>query len=210
MHSYLSAKAQPFATANYPIFLAEIASTFNEALLLDYMLKNAKSADKKLFYLGSALENLRTTYFRQAMFAEFELAIHEKAEKGEPLTGGTLTAIYADLLRRYYGADDGRIEIADSWTLEWAYVPHFYYNFYVFQYATSIAASSLLAQDVLDKKRGAVDRYLGLLSAGGSNDPYVLAKNAGVDLATPAPYQALAARMTAIMDQIDAIRAAKK
>lgn len=210
MHSYLATRAQPFQTADYSIFLAEVASTFNEALLLDYMLKNAKSDDEKLFYLGSALENLRKTYYRQAMFAEFELAIHEKVEQGEPLTGSVLTALYGDLLRRYYGADQGLIEIKAPWTIEWAYIPHFYYNFYVYQYSTSIAASALLAQDVLDKKKGAVDRYLKLLSAGGSDDPYVLLKEAGVDLGTAEPYRALAQRMNRIMDQIEAIRAKRR
>lgn len=210
MHSYLAAKAQPFQTVNYATFLAEIASTFNEALLLDYMVKNAKTDDEKLYYLGFALEGLRTTYFRQAMFAEYELAIHEQVEKGEPLTGGTLTDSYSNLVRRYYGHDQGVVRVDDAWTREWAYIPHFYYNFYVFQYATSIAASSLLAQDVLDGKKGAVDRYLKLLSAGGSNDPYVLLKDAGVDLATPEPYRALATRMNGIMDQIEALRAKQK
>lgn len=203
MHSHLAMANQPYANAEYSTFLAEIASTFNEALLLDYMLAHAKTDDEKLFYLGSALESLRTTYFRQAMFAEFELAIHEKVEAGEPLTGGTLTAIYADLVRKYQGT----VEVDDVWTREWAFIPHFYYDFYVFQYATSLAASSLLSQDVLTKKKGASERYLGLLKAGGSDDPYVLLKNAGVDLASPEPYRAVAARMNGIMDQIEAIRA---
>lgn len=207
MHSHLAMSSQPFPLANYATFLAEIASTFNEALLLDYMLDQAKTDDEKLFYLGSALDGLRTTFFRQAMFAEFELAMHEKVEKGEPLTGGTLTAMYADIVRRYHGSAEGIVTVDDTWTHEWGFVPHFYYDFYVFQYATSIAASSLLAEDVLDKKKGAADRYLGLLKAGGSDDPYVLLKNAGVDLASPEPYRAVAARMNAIMDQIEAIRA---
>lgn len=207
MHSYLAMSTQPYPTAGYSTFLAEIASTFNEALLLDYHLANAKTDEEKLFYLGSALEQLRTTFFRQAMFGEFELAIHEKAEKGEPLTGGTFTTMYADLVRRYHGQDKGIVTIDDVWTHEWQFIPHFYYDFYVYQYATSLAASSLLADEVLHKKKGAVERYLGLLEAGGSDDPYKLLKNAGVDLASPEPYQAVAARMESIMDQIEAIRA---
>ncbi|MEQ1501043.1 MAG: oligoendopeptidase F [Myxococcota bacterium] len=207
MHSHLAMGAQPYPTAAYATFLAEIASTFNEALLLDLVVSKAKTDDEKLFYLGSALEGLRTTFFRQAMFAEFELAIHEKAEHGEPLTGGTLTAMYADLVRRYHGQSEGVVTVDDVWTHEWEFIPHFYYDFYVFQYATSIAASAQLSDAVLRKDKGATERYLTMLKAGGSDDPYTLLKTAGVDLASPEPYRALAARMNAIMDQIDAIRA---
>ena len=210
IHSSLAMEAQPYPTADYSTFTAEIASTFNEALLLDHMLKNAKTDDERLFFLGSALENLRTTYFRQAMFGEFELQIHERVEKGEPVTGGILTEMYADLVREYYGHDQGFATVDDVWTHEWEFIPHFYYNFYVYQYATSLAASSLLSQSVLDKEKGSVERYLTLLKAGGSNDPYLLLKDAGVDLATPEPYRAVAARMNAIMDQIEAIRAKQK
>ncbi|MCB9684803.1 MAG: oligoendopeptidase F family protein [Alphaproteobacteria bacterium] len=207
MHSHLASEAQPYPTASYPTFLAEVASTFDEALLLDHVLKHAKTDDERLFYLGSALEQLRGTFFRQAMFAEFELAIHEKVEAGEPLTGAEATRIYAELVRRYHG-DAARID--DVWTTEWATIPHFYYDFYVFQYATSVAASALLADDVLSGKKGAADRFLGLLRAGGNGDAYLLLKDAGVDLATPAPYDALAARMDAIMDRIEAIRAKQR
>lgn len=205
IHSFLSSTAQPYANADYAIFLAEIASTFNEALLLDYMLGKTKSDEERLFYLGSALENLRQTFFRQAMFAEFELTIHEEVEKGEALSGKRLTDIYGDILKRYHGDAKGVLKIDDAYSVEWAYIPHFYYNFYVFQYATSIAASSLLAADVLAKKPGAVDRYLGLLKAGGSDYPYELLKEAGVDLAGEAPYQALFNEMNRIMDEIEAI-----
>ncbi len=209
MHSALSAKAQPYAKADYATFTAEIASTFAEALLVDHMLKNAKDDEERLFYLGSALEGLRTTYFRQAQLAEFELAIHTAVEKGQPLTADTLDASYLDILQRYYGEKDGVTKIDPALAVEWAYIPHFYYNYYVYQYATSIAASSLLAEDVLTKKPGAVDRYLNLLKAGGSDDPYVLLQKAGVDMATPAPYDAIARRMDKLMDQIEAIEAKK-
>lgn len=206
-HSALASKAQPYAKSDYATFTAEIASTFAEALLLDHMLKQAKTDEERLFLLGNALEGLRGTYFRQAQFAEFELAIHTQVEKGEPLTGQSLSATYLDILERYYGHDQGVTRIDEAYAIEWAYVPHFYYNFYVYQYATSIAASSLLAEDVLAGKPGAVDRYLDLLRAGGSDDPYVLLKKAGVDMATPAPYDALARRMDGIMDEIEAILA---
>ncbi len=205
MHSYLANKAQPLPLANYSIFVAEVASTFNEGLLLDHVLKNAASDEEKLFYLGSALEGLRTTFFRQTMFAEFELEIHTLVEKGEALSGKRLTQIYGDILKRYHGHDKKVMVIDDAYTLEWAYVPHFYYNYYVFKYATSLAAASLFVEDVLQKKEGATERYLNVLKAGGSKYPYELLKEAGVDLATPAPYEALMARMNRIMDQIEEI-----
>lgn len=210
MHSYLANRAQPFVTADYATFVAEIASTFNEAMLLERMLKAAKSDDERLYYLGVALEGLRGTFFRQAMFAEFERDIHARADRGEPLTGAELSKTYCDLLKRYHGSAQGVVAIDDVDCVEWAYIPHFYNSFYVYQYATSIAASSLFAQRVLDKQPGALDRYLTLLRSGGSGDPYELVRNAGVDLATPAPYQALVGRMNRIMDEIEAILARRK
>jgi oligoendopeptidase F len=212
MHSLLANHSQPFPTADYSIFVAEIASTLNENLLLEHMLKVAQNDEEKLYYLGSALEGLRGTFFRQAMFAEFELAIHEKVEKGGSLSGQQLTKIYGDLLRRYHGHDQGVMRIPDEYAVEWAYIPHFYMNFYVYQYATSLAASTQLAREVMDGKPGAKERYLGLLKSGGSRYPYELLKDAGVDLASPAPYQALAAQMNWAMDEIEKIvarRAAK-
>jgi oligoendopeptidase F len=207
MHSHLANRAQPFVTAGYATFTAEIASTFNEALLQDRMLKSAKTDDERLFYLGSALEGLRGTFFRQAMFAEFERNVHARTDRGEPLTGEALTQTYCDILKRYHGADKGVVAIDDAYCTEWAYIPHFYNSFYVYQYATSIAASQQFARAVAAGDKAALERYLGLLKAGGSGDPYELVKRAGVDLATPAPYQALVARMNTIMDEIEAILA---
>jgi len=205
MHSYLANAAQPYPTADYSIFVAEVASTFNEALLLDHVLETATNDTERLYYLGSALEGLRGTFFRQAMFAEFELKIHELVERGEALSGQRFSEIYGDLLRRYHGDAQGIVKIDDAYTVEWAFIPHFYYDFYVYQYATSIAASSLFAQEVLDGEPGARERFLGVLTAGGSRYPYELLKDAGVDLATPAPYEALVKRMNTIMDEIEAI-----
>ncbi|MBI4915218.1 MAG: oligoendopeptidase F [Acidobacteria bacterium] len=210
MHSSLANAAQPYPTADYSIFVAEVASTFNEALLLKKMLGEAKTDDERLYLLGSYLEGLRGTFFRQAMFAEFELAIHEAAERGEALTGEKLSAMYGELLRRYHGHDAGVVRIDDAYTVEWAYIPHFYYNFYVYQYATSLAASTQLAREVIDGKPGARERYLGLLKAGGSRYPYELLKEAGVDLASPAPYRALEAQMNWAMDEIEKLVATKK
>ena len=205
MHSVLANKAQPSIYAPYSIFVAEIASTTNEALLLDHQLKVAKDDDERLLYLGAALEGLRGTFFRQAMFAEFEAAIHGKVDQGESLTGEQMTAIYAGILKRYHGEAQGVMKIDPAYALEWAYVPHFYHGFYVFQYATSIAAAQAFSQRIVAKEPGALQAYLKMLGSGGSSDPYELVKAAGVDLATPQPYQALVARMNAIMDQIEAI-----
>ena len=211
MHTYLANKAQPFVTSDYAIFIGEIASTFNEELLLQHVLETAKSDDQRLYYLGSALEQLRATFFRQAMFAEFERNVHARVDKGEPLSGEAFTKTYCDILKRYHGASDGVVAIDDAYCVEWAYVSHFFsLPFYVYQYATSIAASSLFAKRVLEKQPGALDRYLNLLKAGGSNHPYDLVKAAGVDLATPEPYQALFARMNAIMDEIEVILSRQK
>jgi oligoendopeptidase F len=207
MHSYFSNAAQPFINADYATFVAEIASTFNEALLLEEMLKRARSDEERLFYLGSALESLRATFFRQAMFAEFEREVHARVDRGESLSGKRLSEIYGEILRRYHGEREGVVKIDDLYTVEWAYIPHFYRSFYVFQYATSIAASSLLADSVLKGEPAARDRYLKLISAGASDYPYELVKAAGVDLASPAPYRAVIARMDRIMDAIDAIEA---
>ncbi|MCG6963125.1 MAG: oligoendopeptidase F [Acidobacteria bacterium] len=207
MHSQLANTAQPYPTADYSIFVAEVASTFNEALLLEHMLSTAAHDDERLYYLGSALEGLRGTFFRQTMFAEFELEIHRLVERGEALSGERFSDIYGRLLRRYHGHEEGVLRIDDAYTVEWAYIPHFYSGFYVYQYATSIAAASLLAAEVLEGRTGARARYLGLLEAGGSDYPYELLKRAGVDLADGAPYESLIQRMNGIMDEIEAILA---
>ena len=210
MHSYLSNKAQPFATARYAIFVAEIASTTNEGLLLEHVLKTAKNDEERLLSLGSALEGLRGAFFRQAMFAEFEQRVHGMVDTGQSLTGEQLTKIYGEILRRYHGEAQGVVKIDDLYAIEWAFIPHFYNAFYVYQYATSIAAGSLFADAILAGKPGARERYLKLISSGGSDYPYELVKAAGVDLATREPYDALAARMNRIMDEIEAILARTK
>lgn len=206
VHSALSTEAQPYPTADYATFIAEIASTFAEALLLDHLLQEVESDEERLFYLGYELEKLRGTYFRQAMFGEFELALHERVEADQPLTGSAISEIYLDILRRYHGHGQGVTTIDESYGKEWAYVHHFFhYDFYVFQYATSLAASSMLVEPVLQEEEGAIERYLELLRAGGSDDPYELLKRAGVDMATTEPYEALDRRMNAIMDEMEQI-----
>ena len=210
MHSYLTNRNQPYVNSDYATFVAEIASTFDEELLLEHMLKVAQNDDDRLYYLGSALEGLRGTFFRQAMFAEFERKTHARVDAGEALTGASFTKQYCDILKRYHGDAQGVVKIDDNDCVEWEFIPHFFYNFYVYQYATSIAASSLFAQRVLAHEPGAVDKYLALLKSGGSDYPYDLVKKAGVDLATPQPYEAIVARMNAIMDQIEKILAKKR
>ncbi len=146
MHSYLSNKNQPYPTSQYSIFVAEVASTFNEALLIDHMLKTTNDDGVRLSMLGSYLDNMKGTVFRQTQFAEFELRIHEMAEKGQSLTGDELDKLYLDITRKYYGHDKGVCVVDDNVKAEWANVPHFYYNFYVFQYATSFTASAALSE----------------------------------------------------------------
>jgi oligoendopeptidase F len=210
LHSHLSNTHQPFVTSQYATFIAEIASTFNEQLLLDYMLKVARNDDERLFYLGSALEDMRATYFRQAMFAEFERNVHKRVDAGEALTGEAMSKTYCEILRRYHGEAQGVLKVDDGYCDEWQFIPHFYYNYYVYQYATSIAASSLFAQRVVGKQPGALDKYLTMLKSGSSDYPYELVKTAGVDLASPEPYKAIAARMNSIMDEIEKILAKQK
>lgn len=203
MHSYYSNKTQPFATASYPIFVAEVASTFNEALLIDYMLKSIKDEAIKLSLLGNYLEGIKSTVFRQTQFAEFELRAHEMLEKGEALTGDTLDALYAGITRKYYGHDAGVTIVDDYIAHEWAYIPHFYRTYYVFQYATSFTASSALAEKVLAGEAGALERYLTFLGAGGSKYPITLLQQAGVDMTTDEPLELTMKKMNRVMDEID-------
>ena len=205
MHSYFSNKVQPYPTAGYSIFVAEVASTLNEALLIDKTLKEIKDDDVRLSLLMSYLDGLKGTVFRQTQFAEFELRIHEKAEKGEPLTGDNLTELYGEILKKYYGHDKGICQIDDLVQVEWAYIPHFYYNFYVYQYATSFTASTALAERIINKEKGAVDNVLAFLSAGGSDYPIEILKKAGVDMTTADPFTKTMQAMNRTMDEIDKI-----
>lgn len=205
MHSYYSNKNQPYPTADYSTFVAEVASTFNEALLIKKMLKEINDKDTRLSLLMSYLDGIKSTVFRQTQFAEFELLIHEKAERGEPLTGDVLSQIYGDILKKYYGHDKGICHIDDLYTVEWAYVPHFYYNFYIYQYATSFTASTALSEKILNKEQGALEKYIEFLSAGGSDYPINILKEAGVDMTRPEPFQKTIAVMNRTMDEIEAI-----
>lgn len=205
MQSYYSNKTQPFPLADYPIFTAEVASTFNEDLLNNYMVSKITDDNVKLSLMMSRLDGFKGTLFRQTQFAEFELAIHEKVEAGEPLTSDVLNRIYGDILRKYYGHDKGVCLIDDLYSVEWSYIPHFYYNFYVYQYATSFTASSALAEKVLSNEKGALEKYLQFISAGGSDYPIELLKKAGVDMTSSEPFDKAIASMNHIMDEIEAI-----
>jgi oligoendopeptidase F len=205
MHSFLTNRAQPYALSNYSIFVAEVASTFNEALLLNHMLETEIRDDVRLSLLCNYLDNARSTVFRQVQFAEFELKIHETAEAGTALTGDLLDSIYEAIAREYYGHSRGICTVDDEIRSEWAYIPHFYYNFYVYQYATSYTASSALSEKVISGDPGSVPAYLDLLSSGGSNYPIELLKRVGVDMTTPKPLEATICRMNHIMDQIEKI-----
>jgi oligoendopeptidase F len=214
MHSYLSAKQQPYATANYSIFVAEVASTLNENLLFHHVLDRTEDDRARLFLLASYLDTMRTTLFRQTLFAEFELRIHEAVERGEPLTGEGLSKLYLELLRKYYGHDHGIVNVAESYGAEWAYIPHFYSNFYVYQYATSLIGGMMLAENIIGNDavksgRAAQGResYLQLLKAGSSKYPVDLLKDAGVDMTTSQPFEAAMREMNRIMDEIERIYA---
>jgi oligoendopeptidase F len=202
MHSLLANKAQPFETSNYATFIAEIASTLNEQLLAEHMFRNARTRDEKLFYLDRVCELIRGTFFRQAMFGEFELSIHEAAEKGEPISGQRLTAMYLALLRKYHSPT---MHVADNYGIEWAYIPHFYMNFYVFQYATSVSASAWFADQIATGGAKARDTYLNVLRAGGSDYPVDILKRAGLDMTTPAPYRACVAKLARTVDRMEAL-----
>lgn len=205
MHSYLSNTTQPYPLADYSIFVAEVASTFNEALLFDSIMKEITDEETRLSMLMAYLDGIKGTVFRQTQFAEFELRIHELAEKDKPLTGDVLTEIYGEILRKYYGHDKGKTEIEDHVTVEWAFVPHFYYNYYVYQYATSFTASTALAEKVIGGEDGAVERVLRFLSAGGSKYPIELLKAAGVDMTVSEPFDRTIAAMNRTMDEIERI-----
>jgi oligoendopeptidase F len=205
VHTLLANRAQPYEKANYPTFIAESASIANEMLLNDYMIAHARTRAEKLYYLGAGLESIRTTYFRQVMFAEFELRIHREVEQGRALSGARLSDLYCEVVRRYYGEAEGVMKIDPAYCVEWAWVPHFYYDFYVWQYATSMAGAAQFTDAILGEGEAARTRFLDVLRAGGSEYPYQLYLKAGIDMASPAPYRALVARMNRLMDEIEAL-----
>ena len=179
MHSYYSKNNQPYLYSGYKIFVAEVASTLNELLLINYLLKNASSKEEKIYLLNYYLEQFRTTVYRQTMFAEFEKICHGKVENGEPLTAEDFNNIYYDLNKKYYGESS---EVNEDIALEWARIPHFYSNFYVYKYATGFSAASALSKQILEEGDSAVDRYKEFLKSGGSEFPLDQLRKAGVDM----------------------------
>lgn len=184
IHSWLSDEALPYRDAQYTIFLAEVASTLNEALLMDHLLKTTEDPQEKLYLLAYYADQFRTTVFRQTMFAEFEMIIHEKAENGEALTPQLLNEIYYQLNQKYHGDE---MVVDQDIEMEWARIPHFYTSFYVYKYATGFSAATSFSKQILDEGEPAVERYLGFLKSGGSDYSIEILKKAGVDMSTPEP-----------------------
>ncbi len=206
MHSYFSNKHQPYPTSGYTIFVAEIASTMNESFLNKYMVNKAKTDEEKLFLLGSYLELLRTTIFRQTSFAEFEWEIHKLIEAGQPLTGEELSKIYFELVKKYYGHDAGHCVVDPYIAYEWAYIPHFLnYTYYVYQYSTSLIYAIAFSEKVLNEGQSAIENYYKILKGGSSKYPVDLIKEAGIDPLSPEPFELAMKKMNDIMDEIEKI-----
>ena len=205
MHSHFSSQAQPFPTSGYTTFLAEIASTFNEHLLMHYLLKSEKDDLFKLYLLDSYLDGFRGTLFRQTLFAEFELAMHQRVEQGQSLTADWLDQKYLELTRQYYGHDKGVCQVDDYIQVEWDRISHFYLDYYVFQYSTGIIASLALSDSVARGDKKAQAGYLEVLKAGGSDYPLNILKKAGVDMTQPAPYVQALKRFDQLVGEMEKI-----
>jgi oligoendopeptidase F len=205
MHSYLSDETQPYREAQYTIFLAEVASTLNEALLMDHLLKRTTDLHEKLYLLTYYADQFRTTVFRQTMFAEFELLIHTKAEQGEALTPQLLSEIYYALNKKYYGPS---MVVDQAIEMEWARIPHFYTSFYVYKYATGFSAATSFCKQILDEGPIAVERYLGFLKSGGSDFSINILAKAGVDMSSPKPIEQAMSVFEDVLNQLEATVAA--
>ncbi len=200
MHSFYTGTSQPYIYANYSIFLAEVASTFNESLLLEYLLEQSRSKEEKLFLYEKYLNNVTTTFYRQTMFAEYESEIHRQVEAGASLTANDFRNLYKNLYQKYWG-NEMFVDVEEEYT--WARIPHFYYNFYVYQYATGFAASELLVQKVKNEGETAVKKYLGFLNSGSSKYSLDILKDAGVDMTSSEPIFATINKMSFILDEIE-------
>jgi len=198
IHSYFSNKTQPYAKADYKIFVAEVASTVNEVLLVNYLIKNAKDDKLKKYLLSYLLEMIRTTLFRQTQFSEFEEFAHGQVENGEPLTKESMSAKYFELNKKYYGES---VEDDEYIKYEWARIPHFYRAFYVYKYATGIISALSIADRILEEGQTAVDDYFKFLSSGGSDSPVELLKIAGVDLTTDKPFERAFKRFSKTLEE---------
>lgn len=200
LHSYYSRKTQPYYYAGYTLFCAEVASTTNEALLIHYLIEKEQDKKKKLYLINQELEQIRTTVFRQLMFAEFELYTHNALNAGEALTAADYSAKWHELNANYFGPD---MVVDEDIDMEWARIPHFYSDFYVYQYATGYAAASAFANAILEGKENAVEKYKGFLKAGGSKYPIDILKDAGVDMTTSEPLEATIHRFNELLDMLE-------
>ena len=205
MHALFSNAAQPYATAEYPIFIAEIASTFNENMLLNQALKTGTDDHEKLALLESYLERMRGTIYAQAMYADFELAMHERAEQGLPLTAEWLKATWLEKFRLYMGVNSGVMKDSETVAVQWAAIPHFFRPFYVFTYATGMVASSALAESVSHGGEAETHRYLTMLRAGGSKFALDILRDAGVDLSKPEPIEASIRQFDRLVTEMETI-----
>ena len=205
IHSQMANTHQPFSKSAYSGFISEIPSTVNELLLFDYLRDNASSDEEQLFYLVRELNLLRSAFFRQAQFAEFELAIHEQVESGGNLSGDKLNTLYGTIQKRHAGHSMGIMQVDEPYTAEWASIPHFYRNFSVYQYATSMVAAYNLVDRITTGGEEAQKQYLDILQAGGSDYPYKLLRDSGVDLTDPVAYRPMIQRMTRLMDEVEHI-----
>ncbi|WP_281886025.1 oligoendopeptidase F [Paenibacillus sp. YYML68] len=202
LHSYLSDTNQPYRYAQYTIFLAEVASTLNEALLMEYMLNKSTDPKEKMYLLTYYMDQFRTTVFRQTMFAEFEKIIHEKAEQGESLTPQLLSEVYYGLNKLYYGEE---MAVDQDIEMEWARIPHFYNSFYVYKYATGFSAATSFAKQILEEGEPAVERYLGFLKSGGNDYSINILKKAGVDMSSPEPIKQAMSVFKELLDEMEAL-----
>lgn len=203
IHSYYSRKEQPYHYAGYTLFCAEVASTTNEKLLIHHLIEKENDEKKKLSLINTELEQIRTTVFRQLMFAEFELYTHESLEKGIPLTSEDYSKAWHELNVKYFGPE---MIVDENIDIEWARIPHFYSDFYVYQYATGYAAASAFANAILEGKVNAVEKYKGFLKSGGSDYPIEILKKAGVDMTTKEPLEATIKRFNELLDMIEKVK----
>ena len=200
IHSYYSRKEQSYYYAGYTLFCAEVASTTNEALLIHHLINKEEDKNKRLYLINQELEQIRTTVFRQLMFAEFELFTHESFEAGNPLTAEDYNKKWHELNVKYFGDD---IVVDSEIDIEWARIPHFFSDFYVYQYATGYAAASAFAKSILEGKKDAVDKYITFLKSGGSDYPIDILKKAGVDMTTSKPLEATISRFNELLDMLE-------
>lgn len=200
LHSYYTGITQPYIYANYSIFLAEVASTVNEGLLLEYLISNAKQKEEKVVLIEKYLNNITTTFYRQIMFAEFEMKVYEMTEGGAYLTVDDLCRLYASLYQKYWG---NAMDVIEEESYTWARIPHFYYNFYVFQYATGFAASEIILKNIKENGDVAVSKYIDFLKAGSHKYPLEILADTGVDMNSIQPIEAVSLKMENLLNQLE-------